>query len=122
MSRNDSIKISGVSALGYHGVLEFERVNGQEFVVDLELDVDLRKAGKTDDLNHTVDYAEVAQTVISAITGEPLNLIEALAERIAKEVLRNKKVRKVAVTVHKPQAPIAVPFHDVSVRIVRKNS
>ena len=122
MSKNDSIKISGISALGYHGVLDFERTNGQEFVVDVELSMDLRKAGKTDDLNNTVDYAGVAHTVMAAITGEPLNLIEALAERIAKDILRNKKIRKVAVTVHKPQAPIAVPFHDVSVRIVRKNS
>jgi dihydroneopterin aldolase len=111
MAKNDVITISGISAYGFHGVLDFERANGQQFVVDVELTVDLRKAGKSDDINATVEIA-----------GEPLNLIEALAERIAKAILRNKRIRKVMVRVHKPQAPIAVPFQDVSVQIVRKNS
>lgn len=119
----DRISITGVSAFGYHGVLPQERKNGQIFVVDIVLHADLRKAGKTDDLNDTFDYAEVAQLAVDSVTRDPLNLIEALAQRIADAILARyadgNRLSIVEVTVRKPNAPIPLPFKDVAVSIVR---
>jgi dihydroneopterin aldolase len=120
----DRITLTGVEALGYHGVLTSERENGQPFIVDVVLHAEIREAGRTDDLARTVDYSEVADVIVAAITGEPLNLIEALAQRIAESIFAlesatRTNVSLVEVTVHKPQAPINVPFSDVSVTIVR---
>lgn len=113
-----SIKLFGLRAVGFHGVLESERRTGQEFVVDLELTLDFPAS---DDLVETVDYGEVAQLVTGIITGEPVNLIETLAQRIAERVLADRAVKSVQVTVHKPQAPIDAEFKDVAVTIVRSN-
>ncbi|WP_026553178.1 dihydroneopterin aldolase [Arthrobacter sp. H20] len=115
----DTITITGVTAVGFHGVFDFERREGQPFVVDVVLHLDLRPAGNTDDLTTTAHYGDVAEQVVAAITGAPLNLIEALAERIAVQLLASFPASTVEVTVHKPQAPIPVPFDDVAVRIVR---
>lgn len=115
----DQIVVTGIRAVGYHGVFPEERREGQEFVVDVCLDVSTLAAGRSDDLGHTVDYGAVAVAVHDLITGEPFDLIEALAERIAAACLALPGVMRVEVTVHKPQAPIPVPFDDVSVRIVR---
>ena len=79
----DRITLTGVEAFGYHGVLESERALGQRFVVDVVLHAEIREAGRTDDLASTIDYSQVADTIVTVITGEPLNLIEALAQRIA---------------------------------------
>ncbi len=119
LDRFDRISITGIRATGYHGVFDHERREGQEFVVDLVLAVDTRKAAKRDDLHRTVDYGTVAQVVNDVITGEPVNLIETLAQRIADEVLRHDRVTIVQVTVHKPSAPVPVPFEDVAVTILR---
>ena len=116
----DRIVLQGISARGFHGVLDGEKTNGQDFVVDVMLEVDLRRAGRTDLLGHTVSYAEVASDVVALITGPPLDLIETLAERIAAAALRRPLVQAVEVTVHKPQAPIAVPFGDVQVVVERR--
>jgi dihydroneopterin aldolase len=118
---SDKISIYGITARGFHGVLESERLNGQEFMVDVELHVDLKAAGQHDDLTLTVDYASVAQTVDAIIIGKPFKLIEALAEKIASEILLHQLVNEVKVTVHKPSAPIPVPFSDVTVSIKRSN-
>lgn len=115
----DKIILTGVRGFGRHGLLPDERVRGQEFVVDVELSLPLKKAGKSDDLKHSIDYAQVAQTVLAQIEGEPVDLIETLAERIANALLV-KPVREVSVTVHKPSAPIPVEFADVAVKITRK--
>lgn len=115
----DRIVLRGISAHGRHGVLDFEKADGQDFVVDVALDVDLRRAGSSDVLTHTVNYAEVAADVVSLITGPSLNLIEALAEQIAATALRRPLVQAVEVTVHKPNAPVGVPFGDVLVRVER---
>ncbi|MGV8968533.1 MAG: 2-amino-4-hydroxy-6-hydroxymethyldihydropteridine diphosphokinase [Cellulomonas sp.] len=115
----DRIVLRGISAHGRHGVLDFEKADGQDFVVDVALDVDLRRAGSSDVLTHTVSYAEVAADVVSLITGPSLNLIEALAEQIAATALRRQLVQAVEVTVHKPNAPVGVPFGDVLVRVER---
>jgi dihydroneopterin aldolase / 2-amino-4-hydroxy-6-hydroxymethyldihydropteridine diphosphokinase len=116
----DQIVLRGISATGFHGVLDFERRDGQEFVVDVVMDVDLSHAGASDDLADTVNYAEVAADVVGHITGEPLDLIEALAERIAASVLTRHLVEAVEVTVHKPEAPVGHPFTDVQVKVRRE--
>ena len=119
----DTITLTGITAQGFHGVFEDERRNGQPFVVDVVLHADLRPAGISDDLTKTAHYGELAEQVAAIISGEPLNLIEALAERIAAAVLDGfAAVTAVEVTVHKPQAPITVPFGDVAVTIRRDRS
>jgi dihydroneopterin aldolase/2-amino-4-hydroxy-6-hydroxymethyldihydropteridine diphosphokinase len=115
----DRIVLQGISAHGHHGVLDFEKADGQSFVVDVTLEVDLRRAGRSDVLAHTVNYAEVAADVVSLITGPSLDLIEALADQIAASTLRRPLVQAVEVTVHKPQAPVGVPFADVRVSVER---
>ena len=120
MSSKDSISLKGIRGFGHHGVLAEETANGQEFIVDVEIHLDLRKAGTTDDLKHTIDYSQVAIQIIKHIEGSPVQLIETLAENIAKDLLSSEKLEKVVVTVHKPNAPITVLFSDVSVTISRK--
>lgn len=117
--QQDTITITGITAVGFHGVFDSERREGQPFVVDVVLHLDLSEAGTTDSLEATAHYGNVAEQVVAAVTGEPLNLIEALAERIAAGLLAGFPAETVQVTVHKPQAPIPVPFGDVSVSIVR---
>ena len=115
----DRIRIEGIRGAGYHGVLPEERRDGQVFIVDVELMVDLRKAGASDALHDTVDYSGVAAGVLSIIEGEPMQLIESLAARIAEAILADVRVDAVGVTVHKPQAPVGVPVSDVSVLVTR---
>jgi len=115
----DRIVLQGISARGFHGVLDFEKADGQDFVVDVTLEVDLRGAGRSDLLEHTVNYAEVAADIVALITGPSLNLIETLADQIAAASLRRPLVQAVEVTVHKPQAPVGVPFGDVQVTVRR---
>ena len=117
---SDQIVLRGISARGFHGVLDFEKRDGQTFVVDVVLEVDLTAAGASDDLADTVNYAEVAGDIVALIEGEPLNLIEALAARIADRVLARPLVEAVEVVVHKPEAPVGHPFTDVQVRVQRE--
>lgn len=115
---SDVIKISGIEAKGFNGVLEKERKRGQKFLVDVELYLPLKNLN--DQLNKTVNYAEVAQVVKNQITGDPRMLIETLAEDIAREILKKfKRIKRVKVVVHKPNAPIPLKFKDVSVEIER---
>jgi len=118
----DRITLTGVTAVGYHGVFDFERRDGQPFVVDAVLHTDFTKAAETDDLQYTAHYGEVAGLITKHIEGEPLNLIEGLAVRIAEAILANYSVAAVDVTVHKPKAPIEVPFGDVTVSVHRERS
>ena len=115
----DRISLRGVRATGYHGVFEHERRDGQEFVVDVDLTLDLARAGTTDDLADTYDYGALATAVVARIEGEPYDLIERLASVVADDVLRDLRVDDVRVTVHKPQAPVPVPFEDVAVTVTR---
>ncbi|MCF4122139.1 2-amino-4-hydroxy-6-hydroxymethyldihydropteridine diphosphokinase [Antribacter sp. KLBMP9083] len=115
----DQIRISGVTARGYHGVLSTERATGQDFSADVVLHVDTRAAAEGDRLADTVSYAEVAQDVYDVLAGEPADLVETVAERIAAVVLARPQVITVDVSVHKPHAPIPVPFADVEVAIRR---
>jgi dihydroneopterin aldolase/2-amino-4-hydroxy-6-hydroxymethyldihydropteridine diphosphokinase len=116
----DQIAIKGISARGFHGVLDLEKRDGQTFVVDVVMDVDLSAAGASDDLADTVNYADVAGDVVALVEGESLDLIEALAARIADRVLSRPLVEAVEVTVHKPEAPVGHPFGDVHVRVTRE--
>jgi 7,8-dihydroneopterin aldolase/epimerase/oxygenase len=118
-ARPDIIRLSGISAVGYHGVFEHERRDGQQFIVDVALHTDTRAAAATDELDSTANYGALANQVRDIIAGDPVNLIETLAERIAAHVLGAFAVDAVEVTVHKPQAPIEVPFADVAVTIYR---
>ncbi|MFE5189269.1 dihydroneopterin aldolase [Streptomyces sp. NPDC056628] len=115
----DRVALRGLKARGYHGVFPEERREGQTFVVDLVLGLDTRPAAADDDLAKTVHYGVVAEEVVGVVQGEPVNLIETLAERVAQACLKHEGVREVEVTVHKPDAPITVPFDDVTVTITR---
>ena len=116
----DRLALRGIRAVGHHGVLEHERRDGQEFVVDAVLGVDTRQAGRADDLSLTVDYGRLAQQLVDAIGSEPVDLIETLAQRLADVCLAQSLVEWVDLTVHKPQAPIEVPFDDVTLTIHRR--
>ena len=118
---SDQIVLKGVSARGFHGVLEAEKRDGQPFVIDVHLTLDLSRAGRTDDLAATVNYADVASAVVARIAGPSFDLIERLAEVIADDVLGYPLVDAVEVVVHKPEAPVGHPFTDVEVRIRRSN-
>ncbi|MDO5068228.1 MAG: dihydroneopterin aldolase [Propionibacteriaceae bacterium] len=116
----DVIAITGLSAVGFHGVFPEERRDGQRFVVDVELGLDVDT--RSDDLAGTVNYAEIADAVCAEIAGEPCQLIETLAGRIAERCLAAPLVQQVTVTVHKPQAPVPHDFTDISVTITRRRS
>lgn len=118
----DRITLTGVTAVGHHGVFDFERREGQPFVVDAVLYLDFTEAAQSDDVRDTAHYGEVAQRITEWITGEPLNLIEALAVRIADSLLAEFTLQAVDITVHKPQAPIEVPFGDVAVTVHRERA
>ena len=118
----DRISLTGVTATGYHGVFDFERREGQPFVVDAVLHLDFNQAAESDDVRDTAHYGEVAGRITDWITGEPLNLIEALAVRMADGLLKEFKIQAVEITVHKPKAPIEVPFGDVAVSVYRERT
>ena len=115
----DTITLKGLRSRGNHGVLEHERRDGQDFVVDLTVWLDLRAAGMTDDIDDTIDYDTLALEVIELVAGPPVNLLETLAAQIADRVLAHPLVVEAEITVHKPQAPLSVPFDDVIVTIRR---
>ena len=115
----DTLTLTGLEVFAHHGVFDFERADGQTFVLDLVVWLDTVGAAAGDDLAQTLHYGELAVEVAEAAAAEPVDLIETLAERIATLVLAHPVARRVSVTVHKPNAPIPVPFADVSITIVR---
>jgi dihydroneopterin aldolase len=117
--RTDLITLRGLKARGRHGVYDFERASGQDFVVDVVLEVPLADAAASDDVADTVHYGELADRLVAIVAGEPVNLIETLADRLAAACLADRRVRAATVTVHKPQAPIAHEFADVAVTLRR---
>lgn len=119
MNVRDRITLTGLRANAFHGVFEHERVNGQLFVVDVVVHLSLADAGGSDDLARTIHYGELAQAIVAAVERDPVDLIETVAERVAAIVLTQPRADLVQVTVHKPNAPISVPFDDVSVTITR---
>jgi FolB domain-containing protein len=117
--KRDTVAVRGIRARGFHGVLPEERREGQDFVVDVTMGFDTAPAAATDDLARTVDYSAVAADVVAILTGEPVDLVETLAAMIAAQVLTRELVDHVEVSVHKPEAPVGVPFDDVVVTITR---
>lgn len=117
MADLDWIRVRGLAATGFHGVYPTERRDGQRFVVDLALG--LRVETDTDDLADTVDYSVISADVVAIVTGEPVDLVETLAGRIAARCLAEPLVQQVEVTVHKPEAPMGLAFDDVAVTITR---
>ena len=117
---SDQIRVTGIKAFGYHGVLPHEATQRQEFIVDLLITLDLRAVSLSDDLQETINYADLAQIAHDNIVGERVQLIERLAGRIAEEISSAyAQITSVSVTVHKPHAPVAVDFEDISVTITR---
>ena len=116
---NDRIELRGLYAHGRHGVLAMERRDGQTFVVDAVVELDTRAAASADDVSQTVDYGELARRLVGIVQGEPVDLLETLAERLADAVLSDQRVLAVEIAVHKPQAPVGVPVEDVVVTIRR---
>lgn len=117
---SDQIVLTGIEGFGYHGLFDHERENGQDFYVDLVLDVDLTQASVSDAIEDTVNYGEITDLVVEEITSNPVNLIEKLAARIAERVLNQHiRVNSVTVTVHKPQAPVSAKLKDIVVVISR---
>ena len=119
MNFSDELRLTGLRAFAHHGVFEHEREVGQEFVIDVVVHLSLREAGASDDLADTLNYGELAERVVSSVESDPVDLIETVAERVAAIVLEYPGVLLTDVTVHKPAAPITVPFADVSVTIHR---
>ncbi|HLU32901.1 MAG TPA: dihydroneopterin aldolase [Natronosporangium sp.] len=117
-----TIRLTGLRARGYHGVHEFEREHGQEFVVDVALELDLAPAAGSDHVADTVDYGALADRLMAVVTGPPVRLLETLAARLAGECLADGRVVAVTVTVHKPQAPIPHDFADVAVTLRRERA
>lgn len=111
----DRIELRGLTVRGYHGVFEHERRDGQDFVIDLTVWVDLAVAAASDDLADTLDYGALAQRAAGIVAGPPRNLIETVSAEIAEDVMTDPRVLAVEVVVHKPSAPIPLTFHDVAV-------
>lgn len=116
----DRITLTGIRSTGFHGVYDHERRDGQTFIADVALELSLVDAATSDDVADTIHYGELAEQVAAILAGEPVNLLETLADRIARVALSFERVDAVEVTVHKPQAPIPVPFGDVSVSVRRE--
>jgi 7,8-dihydroneopterin aldolase/epimerase/oxygenase len=116
--RNDRIVLTGMVFHGRHGALPAERELGQRFTVDVELEADLRRAGTTDRLADTVNYVDAYEIVGEIVDGPPLNLLEAVAERIAGRLLELPGVARVTVRVHK-RPPLPGEFHDAAVEVTR---
>ena len=112
---SDVIRIEGIEAFGYHGVFPQEKRGGQTFLVDVDIETSFDEAIAHDDVAYTVDYGVVAERVAEIIQGEPADLIETVCDRIVTMVLSLERVKATRVTIHKPQAPISVPFAGVSV-------
>ncbi|CAN5241563.1 dihydroneopterin aldolase [soil metagenome] len=119
MSASDRITLTGLRVFGNHGVFEHERQDGQEFVIDVELELDLAPAVESDDVLSTVHYGLLAEAIAAAVGRDPVDLIETLAQRIVDVVLGFDLVARTTVTVHKPSAPIPLSFDDVAVTLIR---
>jgi 7,8-dihydroneopterin aldolase/epimerase/oxygenase len=116
----DRIELRGLTVRGRHGVFDHERANGQDFVIDITVWIDLADAAASDDLSDTYDYAALAQLAADVVAGPPRNLIETVGGEIADQVMGDKRVHAVEVVVHKPHAPVPQQFGDVAV-VVRRS-
>jgi len=119
---SDQLAVRGIEIYAHHGVFDFERRDGQVFLIDLVLGLDTRPAAASDDLAKTVDYGTLVAEVRAAVEKDPVDLIETLAQRIADVCLAADQVEWVDVTVHKPNAPITTTFSDVALTIRRSRT
>jgi dihydroneopterin aldolase len=119
---SDLISLTGLRVRGFHGVFDYERREGQDFVVDAVLEFDTARAAASDDLADTVHYGELAERLAAILGGDPVNLLETLADRLAGACLDDPRVAAATVTVHKPNAPIPLSFADVAVTIRRERA
>jgi dihydroneopterin aldolase len=110
----DRIELRGLTVRGNHGVFDHERRDGQEFVVDITVWIDLVQAARSDDLADTLDYGQLAQRAADIVAGPPRNLIETVAAEIADDIMTDERLHAVEVVVHKPSAPIPLQFNDVA--------
>jgi dihydroneopterin aldolase len=115
----DRLSLTGLRVFGRHGVFDHERRDGQDFVVDAVLRLDTAPAAASDELADAVDYGTLAQRLAAVVGGDPTNLIETLADRLARVCLADDRVAEAQITVHKPGAPIPLTFDDVAVTVVR---
>ena len=118
----DVIALTGLTVRGNHGVFDFERREGQDFVVDVALELDTTPAAASDDVVDTVHYGELAEALAAVVAGDPVNLLETLVQRLADVCLADRRVFAATVTVHKPQAPIPLSFGDVAVTVRRERA
>lgn len=120
MKEHDIIHLRGLTFFAYHGVMPAEGVLGQKFIVDIDLYLNLRKPGLTDQVEDTINYAKVYEQIKAVVTGERYSLLERLAQCIADQILKEFSCNLIRVEVHKPKAPIPGIFEDVSVEIWRE--
>jgi dihydroneopterin aldolase len=118
---SDLLALTGLRATAFHGVFDHERRDGQEFIIDVQVWLDITSAARTDRLDQTLNYGTLAQEVVAAVERDPVDLIETVAERIAQTVLSHELVSRTRITLHKPSAPIPVPFDDVAITIERSS-
>ena len=116
---SDELAVTGIECFAHHGVFDFERREGQVFVVDLVLGIDTRPAAASDDLAQTVNYGTLVDDVKAAVERDPVDLIETVAQRIADVCLLDTRVEWARVTLHKPDAPIDATYSDVALTITR---
>ena len=119
----DKMILTGIEVFGYHGCSDEEQKLGQKFYVDVELDLDLSKAGLSDDFADTVDYVKILQCVEEIVGGTPRRLIESVAENLAQKILTDfAQVDGVKITLHKPNAPLKFTYADAAVEIYREKA
>jgi 7,8-dihydroneopterin aldolase/epimerase/oxygenase len=111
----DRIELRGLTVRGNHGVYDHERRDGQDFIIDVTVWIDLDAAAATDDLADTLNYGTLAERAAAIVAGPPRNLIETVSAEIAEDVMTDERVHAVEVVVHKPSAPIPLTFSDVAV-------
>lgn len=115
----DEITLTGLRATAFHGVFDHERRDGQVFIIDATVYLDFAAAASTDELDRTIHYGVLAEEIVAAVEINPVDLIETVAERVAAVVLAHDAAITTKITIHKPEAPITVPFADVAVTITR---
>lgn len=117
----DKIIMENMGFYGYHGVLQEEKILGQKFFVDAYLYLPLKKAGETDDLNFSVNYGEVYETIKEIVTNKKFDLLEGLAESICSEIFSSfPLIQKILIRVKKPEAPVSGIFDYFGVEIERE--
>jgi dihydroneopterin aldolase len=116
----DKIRINNIQLFAYHGVADEEQLLGQKFEIDVELNVDLSIAGKSDDLSKTVDYSYIYEIIKNEFCNSKFRLLETVAEKISEKLLNIELIQLVIIKIRKPNAPINGNFDSVEIEIERK--